>query len=154
MTRNNILVGCDPAFRKGGFAICILDENNELTQKTFDKFIHFISWVQNEMPRNNVKVSIENSYLQNVTFNKFASPKQHRNVGMNQSVSEIAYQLFCEYAGTENVKNVSPKEKGRKWTSKDNKIIDGICRKHKITRSKKTWNQDERDAFKLLTFLL
>lgn len=150
------LIGVDPAFREKGFCLCIIDTSKEVRFITFDKYLHFISWVQNEMPIN-TKVSIENSYLQNKTFNmngsKAVVARTSRNVGMNQAASEIAYQLFCEYTDTKRVLNISPKRKGAKW--KDDKIMKYICLQKGFKLPKKArFSQDERDAFKLCTFLL
>ena len=61
---SKIKIGCDPAFRANGFCVAILDEENTLSFITFKKFIHFISWVQNDLPQNS-HIAIENSYLQN-----------------------------------------------------------------------------------------
>lgn len=153
-----IKIGVDPAFRKKGFVVAMLNEENVLSFIVFENFTDFIFWVQNQMPKGNVKICIENSYLQNKTFdmtgNKAVIAKKSRNAGMNQAVSQIAYELFCKYAGKKNVLNLSPKAKGKKWTANDTKIIEGICMQHKITKTKKTWSQDERDAFKLLCNLL
>ena len=145
-----VYIGCDPAFRQNGFCIAILDENRELQTKTFKKFIDFIGWVQNEMPQKSI-VAIENSYLQNSTFD-MSGPKpvvarKSRNVGKNQAVSQIAYELFTEYAA--KVHNVSPKGKGRK---RDNAFIMGIIKRQGWKVSKKRFNPDERDAIFMLNF--
>ena len=145
-----VYIGCDPAFRQNGFCIAILDENRELQTKTFKKFIDFIGWVQNEMPQKSI-VAIENSYLQNSTFdmtgNKSVVARKSRNVGKNQAVSQIAYELFTEYAA--KVRNVSPKEKGRK---RDNALIIQLAKGQGWKVSKKRFNQDERDAIFMLNF--
>ena len=120
MRKPRIKIGCDPAFRNNGFAVCICDENREVRFIVFKKFLHFISWVQNDCPSDAI-ICIENSYLQNYTFNMTGTrsllAKRSRDVGKNQAVSEIAFQLFTEYCY--KVKNLSPKQKGKKWESKE-----------------------------------
>ncbi len=145
---SKIFIGVDPAFRKNGFCMCIIDENKEVRFITFKLFIHFISWVLNEMP-NNAYVAIENSNLQNATFdmrgNKLEIASKSRSVGKNQAISEIAYQLLKEYAI--KVNNISPKRKGAKI--KFNSYIQGMMASKGLKCGKKEFSQDERDAFQL-----
>lgn len=147
-----IKIGCDPAFRKDGFCICIVDEYKEVGFITFKKYIDFIGWVQNDMPENS-KVAIENSYLQKSTFDMRGSKpevaRKSRNVGMNQAASEIAYQLFRQYS--KYVRNISPKEKGAKWVN-DSTVLR-VAKSMGLILPKTKFSQDERDAFKLVTFL-
>ena len=151
---SRIKIGCDPAFRNNGFAVCICDEDREIRFIMFKKFLHFISWVQNDCPKDAI-VCIENSYLQNKTFDMSGSrpllAKKSRDVGKNQAVSEIAFQLFTEYCF--KVRNMSPKQKGKKWESKE-PLIKSFISSYNLKMPKKTLNQDERDAFKMLTFIL
>lgn len=148
-----IKIGVDPAFRKNGFCIVILDEHKELRFITFKKYLHFISWIQNECPYQSI-VCIENSYLQNKTFDMRGSKQEvarkSRNVGMNMAASEIAYQLFCEYS--RSVKNISPREKGPKW--KNTSYLNHFIKNHKIKHNETKFTQDMLDAFKMLTFIL
>ena len=147
-----VKIGCDPAFRKNGFSIAILDENNELHFKTFKKPINFIGWVMFDMPTNS-HVAVENSNLQESTFDmrgtKAVVAKKSRNVGKNQAISQIAYEMFNERAL--KVLNISPKRKGAKWT--DDGVMCGLIRSYNIKAEKRKFSQDERDAFKLLMMI-
>jgi hypothetical protein len=132
------------------------------------------------MPKQTI-VAIENSYLQNVTFwekgekYKWISvfvralqmirlkmigeiERKSRNVGMNQAASEIAYQLFKDYAHT--VKNVSPQQKGAKWSKNGIKLGRMIAssfikqNRLKYLGDVNKLKEDELDALKMLSFVL
>lgn len=143
------LIGIDPAFRKTGFAVVVIDENREAQGYMFRSFLDFIEWVPLQDFDRPVYVGIENSNMQDLTFNPKASPKQHRNVGANQAASQYTVDYCRHYFGNEYVFEISPKQKGRKWTAGEFKAIakqDG----HAIIGR---FNQDQRDAYQIATHM-
>lgn len=148
-----IYIGLDPAFRKDGFGCCVIDRNKEVAFPVFRTFLDFIFWATDkETHREQAIVCIENSNLQEVTFNMSGSKsviaRKSRNVGKNQAVSQCCVDL-CRWAfGQEYVFEVSPREKGKKWTHKQ---VVQVMKQEKHTCLKKRTNEDERDAYKLAT---
>ena len=142
-------IGIDPAFRERGFAICIIDEVKDVDFKIFHSFLSFLDWIV--AAPDNVIVCIENSNLQNATFNMNGNKAQvasmSRDVGKNMAASQYTVDSCVKFFGDENTLELSPKEKGAKI--KDNRIILGMGKKEGHTFMKKTFNQDERDAYKL-----
>jgi len=114
-----IRIGIDPSFRKSGFAAAMI-EDKTIKIKMFENYNDFVLWLfSNEAPEK-AKVVIENSNIQNSTFdtrgNKFEVARKSRNVGANQAVSQLTVWI-CELKyGKENVLGISPKKKGKKWT--------------------------------------
>lgn len=151
--RDYKVIGVDPSFRKGGFVCAVLDIDNNIEIVQFKKFIDFMSFVTVHVSSKD-RVCIENSYLQNVSFdlkgNKEVIARKARNVGINQACSQIATDLFKLYS--ENVREVSPKEKGLKIVN--DAIIFGFLRARNIKTDKNKFNQDARDAIKLLLMIL
>lgn len=147
-TTKHVFIGVDPAFRKNGFGMAILDEHKELKFTTFKEFVNFIAWVQNECPKNAI-AAIENSYLQNKTFDMRGTlhevAKKSRNVGLNQAASQIAYELLCDHCL--KVYNISPKEKGKKWGKIHAKTI---IKQSGYDYDGGMLTQDHMDALKIL----
>lgn len=114
-----IYIGIDPAFRKNGFAVCIIDDDKTVRALVMKSFLEFIAWLRDDAPEKAIAV-VENSNMQNKTFdmsgNKATIAKKSRNVGANQAVSQITFELIKEKYGNLAFQ-VSPKQKGRKWTS-------------------------------------
>lgn len=143
-----IYIGIDPAFRKDGFCMAMLDsETNEIEYKQFKNgFIDFYQWFLNESPEEAV-VAIENSNLQNTTFdtkgNKVVVARKSRDAGKNQAISQITVDI-CKTKYT--VIDVSPKRKGRKW---NDVAYNNVMRSEGITVPR-TSNQDKRDSAKLV----
>lgn len=170
-------IGIDPSFRKGGFGCCFFNINTkEIIFKMFDSPIDFFFYISTgfiptkeniSTPRallekiskrldspsidryNNCVVIVEDSNLQNTTFNmkgsKSVVAKFSRNVGTNQAVSNRVVKECELLFGTDRVKGISPKEKGSK--------LNGVFFKNMllqmgVTPPKKS-NQDQRDAAKL-----
>lgn len=146
-----VAIGVDPAFRKRGFTMCLLDKCFEIGFIQFEKPLDFIGWVLHEMPKG-CTVAIENSNLQNVTFdmsgNKATVAKRSRDAGKNMALSQFAHDLFVQHA--KKVYNISPQRKGAKW--KEDSIMKGIAKQKGWKLFKTRFNQDERDAFKMLLF--
>lgn len=146
---NKVYIGIDPAFRESGFAICIIDEDNTVGFKMFKSFLDFLDWIYDAPDTSNSYVCVENSNLQQVTFNMSGNKRQvaktSRNVGANQAASQYTFDA-CKRIWGDNAFEVSPKEKGKKWTNQEYQY-QLKANKHKAF--KKTSNQDERDAYKL-----
>jgi hypothetical protein len=145
-------VGIDPAFRKNGFAICIIDEDDTADFIKFPSVLDFFEWLF-KAPENAV-YCVENSNLQDTTFDMKGSKgviaSKSRAVGKNQAISQITVDKLIRMVGAENVLNLSPAQKGGKVT--DNKTFLAIVAQEKV----KLLNykgikdeQDERDSFML-----
>lgn len=152
-----IIIGIDPAFRKSGFTICVIDEEQEVAFKTFKDFLAFIKWSFSEdAPRGDVGVIIENANMQNLTFDMSGSKaeiaRRSRNVGTCQAISQATVDL-CRYIwGVENVVEVSPLEKGKKWTASEVNFFAN-ANKHILRLKGIDAEQDKRDAYKLCTMI-
>lgn len=149
-----IQIGVDPAFRKNGFAICIIDEDKDVRAIRFKSFLDFLSWlwVDGEAPTNAIVV-VENSNLQKSTFDMSGSKavvaRKSRNVGKNQAISQAAFDALKVRYGT-NVFEVSPKQKGGKWSKQTfARILKSEG--HSFLATKRTVSQDEIDAYQLAT---
>lgn len=172
-----VWIGCDPAFRKSGFAICILDHTGEVAFKIFKNgFIDFQKWLMSDDRPQKAIVGIENSDLQKTIFvshklpnGGFVSAKKARfikgsrkmtnrellsyasKVGKNQATSILACDLFIAVYGEQNVIQLSPRQKGGKI--EDDRLFRAYARanKHKLTSYKGNKNeQDKRDAYQCL----
>jgi len=145
-----IVIGIDPAFRKAGFAICIIDEQSKAQGKMFKSFLDFMIWLTTpgEAPEVAI-VGVENSNLQNVTFEmkgtKGLVAKISRNVGANQAASQYTVDVCKWHYGPNNMIEISPKQKGKKWTQA---IFKGVAKSegHKLIGR---FNQDQRDAYQI-----
>ena len=151
-----IYIGIDPAFRKKGFAMAIIDTtDNTVNFKTFKNgFLDFMGWMISDKPSTEEAVfCIENSNLQSVTFdmrgNKNVVARKSRNVGKNQAASQ--YTVWACQANGYKVIDLSPKDKGGKWTEDGFKWV---VKSKKLILSKAKPNQDERDALKLAIIAL
>lgn len=153
-----ILIGCDPAFRKNGFAICIIDEDRTVRCIQFKTFLEFLSWLwaEGSAPERAV-VTIENSNLQNATFDMSGSKaeiaRKSRNVGKNQAISQATVDAFKAKYG-KDVFGISPKEKGGKWTNQEFHAVLKSERHTFLVVDPKEYrtgkvSQDKRDAYKL-----
>lgn len=148
-----IQIGVDPAFRKNGFAICIIDEDKDVRSIRFKTFLDFLSWLwtDGEAPAKAVVV-VENSNLQKSTFDMKGSKaevaRKSRNVGKNQAISQATVDAFRAKYGDHLVFGISPKQKGRKMT-KDQFFAMLKYEKHNYLLTKRTISQDEIDAYQL-----
>lgn len=145
-----VYMGVDPAFRHGGFAVCLLDMEKRTAEFKVMDLLEFHDWLRTDAPEF-CFVAVENSNMQNQNFDTSGSKEEvarkGRNVGCNQAVSELAYQSAVRRYGAENVFQVSPREKGAKV--KDAKVFAAIMRADGITPPKGQISQDKRDAYKL-----
>jgi hypothetical protein len=111
-------IGVDPALRLNGMAACFIMPDKEVKFKKYKRFVDFLKdaiwWTMYYNP----VVMVEDSSLQNITFNNSTNrailSRLSRNVGMNQGASRIAYEWINEH-GCE-VYNISPEQKGKKWS--------------------------------------
>lgn len=146
-----IVIGIDPAFRKTGFAIAILDETGEVEGRMFRGFLEFVQWVErHEWPGQTILVGIENSNLQNKTFDMKGSKgeiaRRSRNAGANQAASQYTVDYCRHFFGAEYVFEISPRQKGRKWTQAQFRAV----LKQEGHRTAGKFNQDQRDAYQIL----
>ena len=142
-------IGIDPAFRSGGFAVAIIKDKLMTYHTMKSGFLDFITFMQVRFPApeyfDKLSIIIENSNLQNVSFNMKGSAgmvaRIARNVGANQAISQCTVD-YCQ-SNYKFVREVSPKEKGQKLNQEAfNKLLDAAG----ISSAKKRINQDQRDA--------
>jgi hypothetical protein len=146
-----LFIGIDPAFRDKGFAMAIINnESKEVSFKMFrNGFLDFCKWLDNEPPEiKDTIFCVENSNLQKSTFDMRGSKnviaRKSRNVGKNQAASQYTVDIL-KAKGYE-VLDISPKDKGGKWTAEGFKWV---VKSKKLILTKARPNQDERDALKL-----
>jgi hypothetical protein len=165
-----IRIGIDPAFRKNGFGICIIDEAGEVGFKKVRSFLDFLFWLMTDAPVENVLCVVENSNLQDVLFYTHraksgalltysqakkaygARPltdgektKAAMGVGKNMAISQCVYEACVWKWGKEAVRGLSPREKGAKWSLPYAQAIGrgmGLKLPGKVS-------QDDLDAFQL-----
>ena len=142
------LIGVDPALRIKGMAVCIIADRSMIF-KRYKRFVDFINDVPNWSQYNPV-VLVEDSSLQNVTFNNSINrailSRMSRNVGMNQAASRIAYEWIKEH--DIEAYNISPEAKGKKF-NKDvfMKVVASERLKFEPNFKPAKISQDEIDAF-------
>jgi hypothetical protein len=133
-------------------AACFINPNKEVRFTKYKRFVDFIldvpKWVQYERP----VVLVEDSSLQNVTFNSSINrailSRMSRNVGMNQAASRIAYEWIKEN-GSEAY-NISPEQKGKKWGKEIfMKVFQNEGYKFEPNFKPSKISQDEIDCFTL-----
>ena len=149
------LIGIDPAFRKDGFCVVIIDEQKTASAKIFKSFLDFLKWLP-EAPANAI-VTIENSNEEKALFaylQKGSAQKRimsAMSVGKNMAASQYTVDA-CRYRWehTGKVYSVSPSRKGAKWTSE---TFRDVLRADGIELASPTYfgTQDARDAYKLAT---
>ena len=143
------LIGVDPALRLSGMAACII-VNQTMIFKRYKRFVDFIKDVENWMIWDNPIILVEDSSLQNVTFNNSINrailSRMSRNVGMNQAASRIAYEWIKSY--NLEAYNISPEAKGKKF-NKDvfMKVVASERLKFEPDFKPAKISQDEIDAF-------
>jgi len=153
MNNRPCLIGIDPAFRKSGFCVVVIDEERTGHARLFKSFLDFLKWLP-EAPDNAI-VTVENSNEENTLFAYHAAKNQKTkiaaalNVGKNQAASQYTVDA-CRHRweGKGKVYSVSPSRKGAKWnaeTFKQAVKADGV------TIDKSFGSQDARDAYKLAT---
>ena len=110
-------IGVDPALRLNGMAACFIEYDKTVIFKKYKRFVDFLKDSVRWKLLNPV-VMVEDSSLQNITFNNSTNrailSRMSRNVGMNQGASRIAYEWIKDN-GCEAY-NISPEQKGKKWS--------------------------------------
>lgn len=149
--RPSVNIGIDPAFRKNGFGVCFHDlTDNTMSFEMYGSFIDFVYFLMSDDAPSEARCIIENSNMQNSSFdirgNKPEVARKGRNVGTNQAVSQLTVDLCRRKYGKNNVREVSPKQKGSKWNATYFKRIIASLGITLVTTSN---NQDFRDAAKL-----
>ena len=148
-----VIIGVDPAFRKGGFWACFLDTDDRTV--VFRQFRDVLAWdrfLRSEDAPESAYAVIENSNLQNITFarhmtgDRAAIIRKSRNVGTNQAASELTVQSAIDRYGKDAVLNLSPEKKGAKY---DERYFFAALKGDRVTPIGYTGTQDERDAYKL-----
>ncbi len=134
-------------------AACFIKPNKEVEFKKYKRFVDFLEdsfhWHKDY---ENVVVLVEDSSLQNVTFNSSINrailSRISRKVGMNQAASRIAYEWIKEN-GCEAY-NISPLQKGSKWTKISfMKVFQNEGYKFEPNFKPAKISQDEIDCFTL-----
>jgi hypothetical protein len=134
-------------------AACFIKPDKEVEFKKYKRFVDFLEdsfhWHKDY---ENVVVLVEDSSLQNVTFNSSINrailSRMSRNVGMNQAASRIAYEWIKEN-GCEAY-NISPLQKGSKWTKISfMKVFQNEGYKFEPNFKPAKISQDEIDCFTL-----
>ena len=134
-------------------AACFIKPNKEVEFKKYKRFVDFLEdsfhWHKDY---ENVIVLVEDSSLQNVTFNSSINrailSRISRKVGMNQAASRIAYEWIKEN-GCEAY-NISPLQKGSKWTKISfMKVFQNEGYKFEPNFKPAKISQDEIDCFTL-----
>ena len=151
-----VIIGIDPAFRSGGFAMCVIDEEGDVTFRVFGSYTKFVLWVLSDDVPALCRVIIENSNLQNLTYDMSGSKaqiaKRSRNVGANQAISQETVEICRHVFGVENVTEISPKDKGRKLNHLETVAL-AKSEKHGLYLKGTEAEQDKRDAYKLCVLL-
>jgi hypothetical protein len=144
------LIGVDPALRLSGMAACIIMTDKVVRFKKYKRFVDFLKNVEAWVVYENPIVLVEDSSLQNLTFNNSTNrailSRLSRNVGMNQAASRIAYEWIKEH--DIEAFNISPEAKGKKF-NKDifMKVVASERLKFEPDFKTAKISQDEIDAF-------
>lgn len=142
-----IRIGIDPAFRRNGFGLCIIDETSDVRFLRLRSFQDFVFWLMTDAPAENVRCVIENSNLQDVTFRRGGriTHAQSRDAGKNMAISQCVFDLCVWKWGMSCVCGLSPREKGAKWPLP---FAQGVARAMALKLPAKM-RQDDIDAFQL-----
>ena len=149
----SIYIGIDPAFRDGGFWACIIDTTDRTANfKEFNGVENFIHWIYSDDAPEVAFWCVENSNLQNKSFDMTGSAsviaRKARNVGTNQAVSEITCRVLKVKYGPKNLLPISPQQKGAKIVN--NAVFLNIVKSDGLTLTNYgQGNQDKRDAYKI-----
>jgi hypothetical protein len=145
-------IGVDPAIRLNGMAACFILPDKQVVFKRYKRFVDFLGDVMTWFDYDNMVVLVEDSSLQNVTFNKSINrailSRMSRNAGMNQAASRIAY----EWIKGQDIEayNISPEQKGKKWGKEIfMKVFQNEGYKFEPNFKLAKISQDEIDCFSL-----
>lgn len=108
-----IFGGIDPAARRYGFAVCLIDTNEKVV--TFTRLKDPGEFFSMALPES-AAWAVEHSGLQNATFRKSGNPRlaarYSRNAGANQAVSGMVVRYLQSVYGETEVVAVAPNRKG------------------------------------------
>lgn len=144
---NTKYIGIDPAFRKSGFGVAVI-QGDTLDLIVFKNgFLDFMIWF-NDLPSDeDTIIVVEDSSLIKASFDKRGNvgvlARKARNVGMNQAISSITVDI-CKSRFP--AVGVSPKEKGTKWTALG---WEAVVKASGYKLLSKKRSQDIRDATQL-----
>jgi hypothetical protein len=134
-------------------AACFIKPNKEVEFKKYKRFVDFLEdsfhWHKDY---ENPVVLVEDSSLQNVTFNSSINrailSRISRKVGMNQAASRISFEWIKE--NDCEAYNISPLQKGSKWTKETfMKVFQNEGYKFEPNFKPAKISQDEIDCFTL-----
>ena len=149
MTCRFDVLGIDPALRKGGLGVCLIKDSK----------VYFYTYTVPELlaeifkgTYKNMVVAVENSNLQNTSFDTSGVLKvalrKARNAGANQGVSQVICD--CLKGRCQTLHELSPQQKGAK---KPQAFVEALARSEGLEFIYKPSNQDRRDAF-MLAFII
>lgn len=147
--RPDMVMGVDPAFRKGGFYACIIDTKAKTAKfLKFRDVLDFDRRLRNAEFDGVARIGIENANAQNVTFkdsdSKGVGKRFSRDAGKNMAVSELALLAAADRIGSTNVLGITPVQKGKKIPEE---YFSEYSKGYSLIGYK--GSQDERDAFKI-----
>lgn len=133
-------------------AACFILPDKQVVFKRYKRFVDFLIHAQDYRSFYLPVVLVEDSSLQNVTFNSSINrailSRMSRNVGMNQAASRIAYE-WIKLQGCEAY-NISPEQKGKKWGKEIfMKVFQNEGYKFEPNFKPAKISQDEIDCFSL-----
>jgi hypothetical protein len=133
-------------------AACFILPDKQVVFKRYKRFVDFLIHAQDYRSFYLPVVLVEDSSLQNVTFNSSINrailSRMSRNVGMNQGASKIAYE-WIKLQGCEAY-NISPEQKGKKWGKEIfMKVFQNEGYKFESNFKPAKISQDEIDCFSL-----
>jgi len=133
-------------------AACFILPDKQVIFKRYKRFVDFLIHAQDYRSFYLPVIMVEDSSLQNVTFNSSINrailSRMSRNVGMNQAASRIAYE-WIKLQGCEAY-NISPEQKGKKWGKEIfMKVFQNEGYKFEINFKPTKISQDEIDCFTL-----
>jgi hypothetical protein len=133
-------------------AACFILPDKQVVFKRYKRFVDFLIHAQDYRSFYLPVVLVEDSSLQNVTFNSSINrailSRMSRNVGINQAASRIAYE-WIKLQGCEAY-NISPEQKGKKWGKEIfMKVFQNEGYKFEPNFKPAKISQDEIDCFSL-----
>ena len=148
-----LVIGIDPAARRNGFWIAILDTVERTVEfKGFKNYNEFYKYILLLPDKEEYYFAIENSNLDNVTFRKSenvgVAAKFSRDAGKNQQVSQLCIDAVKDVFGQESYVEYSAVSKKSGWKYTEG-IFPSILKSDKYRLITPCTNQDQRDAYHL-----
>lgn len=150
-----LVIGIDPAARRNGFWIAILDTVKRTVEfKGFKNYNEFYKYVLKLPENEQYFFAIENSNLDNVSYltsdNVGKAAKMSRDAGKNQQVSQQCVDAVKDTFGDDCYVEYSGKSKSKGWKEQYSEgFFPSILRSDKYTLITPCTNQDQRDAYHL-----